>query len=174
MNNINIDQPENILVHESNNDKRTSVTKELVERLITDNWTVFVFTNCDINDYAPLFPNSNYIRFHTEIDGREISEIIELKKFTNDRKVAVVLHGIINLKKNKNINRLLKDTELMIIIVTSIDEAKNDHRFKYVYKNDNWEIKENQQNTFSIVDENEVNKSVNTNKSWSLSNWIPW
>jgi len=121
---------ENVLIHDSNIARRSTLGVDLVKMLIEQGWIVFVFAGVHADVFADVV-NCNFVRKHMPIDASDAQEVFDAVKVHGDR-VAVVLSGLLAPGGNA-VNRLLNASNIYVLSMSSVRAVRGDHRYSRVW-----------------------------------------
>ena len=121
---------ENLLIVDTDVTRRSANGAAVAAKLVEDGWTVFAFTGQNSEAYSGKI-NGFRLRKHVPLDMNDVQEVIESSKVHGER-IAVVIDGLL-IPGGKPMNRLLKQTNIMVLSISSVRSVRGDHRYSRVW-----------------------------------------
>lgn len=138
---------ENLLVHDSDNRRRTGVALEVARRLADAGWQLYVYGQDAAKAYGDV-PRALRFSYAVPTVG-DVAEILKAKDA--GARVAVLVHGLVT-PGSRAMNRLLKDDEVTVLSVSSVRAVRGDHRYSRVWMHGHgWEARSPPKG-FTVVD----------------------
>lgn len=130
-------KPDNYLIYEKNEERRSELSTSIVKQLLAEGWTVFVFGGVYSYKYTNEIPalNPYYIRSYIPHEEKEYKEIADAQRI--QKKIAVILHGLLT-PDGVVINKLLANPEIMVLAVSAVRTVRGDHRYNHVWAGGKW------------------------------------
>jgi len=153
------------MIFDSNRDRRLKTTQQVIEKLRCTGWTIYVFT-----DDPEMYPSGYFTRRWIPITNGDAQEVVEAKS-THD-KVAVVLDGMLE-RGGKPVDRLLEDTDVFVLAVTSVKCVQSDRRYTCIsHKGGAWASRGPSKGFVDIKETDEPPESESAGLWKWISSWV--
>jgi hypothetical protein len=120
---------ENLLIFDTSHRARDALAVRVAGALRGAGWTVFAFAGQSTAGYRDALPDY-FVRAHTLLDDADADEVLESKRV--HAKVAVVVHGLL-ARGAPPLDRLLRDTDVAVVAVTSMRGVRSDPQFGRIH-----------------------------------------
>lgn len=138
---------ENAVVYDTNKNRRLGTGVALASALVEQGWTVFVYSCVNGDGFLPVV-DGRRLRRHVPLDAGDVSELVDS---ASRERTAVVIDGLITTAGGP-MKRLLKQTNIFVLTLTSVRSVRGDHRYGRLWTpGKQWRLREEPKD-FTIVE----------------------